>query len=90
MKVLKPSIERERDKKQAAPKAIITIPHTYSHWQSTSEEDKRLIGTLERWHCLALILVESLVDDVAVLDHDVRLRRIGLERQSVLHPFLIE
>lgn len=48
-----------------------------------------LIYTLEWRHCLALILVESLVDDVAVLDHDVRLRRIGLERQSVLHPFLI-
>ena len=48
-----------------------------------------LVHTLERRHRLALVLVQRLVDDATVRQLDVRLRRVGLERQRVLHPALV-
>ena len=46
----------------------------------------RLVNTLERRHCLALVFVESGTDDIAVLDRDVGLGGILDPGQGVLHP----
>lgn len=48
----------------------------------------KLVRALERRNGLALVLVEGLADDVAVLDLDIRRADI-LPGESVLHPVLV-
>ena len=48
-----------------------------------------LVHTLERRHRLALVLIQRLVDDATVRQLDIRLRRVGLEGERVLHPALV-
>ena len=48
-----------------------------------------LIHTLERWDRLALVLVERLVDDTAVLDLDVGRVDVVLPGEGVLHPVVV-
>ena len=49
----------------------------------------RLVDSLEGRNGLALVLIESGVNDAAVLEVDVGRIRIMLERKGVLHPFLV-
>lgn len=48
-----------------------------------------LVDTLEGRNGLALILVESLVNDTPILENDVGTIDVGLEGEGVLHPALV-
>jgi hypothetical protein len=48
-----------------------------------------LVDTLERRNSLALSLIQSVSNDAAITELDVRAVRIMLEGQSVLHPVVI-
>lgn len=49
----------------------------------------RLVGTLERWHSLAFLLIQRRPNDLAIGYLDVRLGHIALEGKGVLHPVLV-
>ena len=48
-----------------------------------------LINTFEGRYRLALVFIQGGMDNVSVLNIDVRFGRIVLERECVLHPMLI-
>ena len=48
-----------------------------------------LVDTFERRNSLALILVQGFSLNCTILDLDIRLGHIALERQGVLHPLLV-
>ena len=56
---------------------------------SPAQQCGRSVHTLERRHRLALILVERVVDDVAVLDLDLGRLDVVLPSERVLHPVLV-
>ena len=76
---------RERQK-EARPEGTTRASRPQTRMRRTT---MRLVDTLERRHRLALVLVERLADDVAVLDVDGRRLNVVLPREGVLHPVLI-
>lgn len=49
----------------------------------------RLIDTLEGRNRFTLVLIKGRINNVAILENNIRTARIGLERKRMLHPFLI-
>ena len=48
-----------------------------------------LIDTLERWHRLALVLVQRVGDDATVFNINIWRIHVVLPRQSMLHPVFV-
>ena len=49
----------------------------------------KLVYTLERRHSLALILIQSSINNATVLDFDIGFVDVALESESMFHPFVV-